>query len=727
MRAATAVLLRVVIAIFLSTIVSIVSGTVLVLGGLMALGQAWQKSGSGGTTWFIAVGLAAISPALAALSIRSIIRAAGATFSGTLAGAYAGAAAGLAFVYWTATHSLGFQFETLAMAVIGLACGAFIGATYRTARSRSELPWAETRWFDLASIALVLFVVGFQAFGVAERGLRDPRYVRTTIPRAGATEEPFGPAPPVAWRAETDFDLPLLASAPDGHLYRAEHYELVSMLATGAKDWRRESEADYDIDSLASVAEDGTIYTAHNSVLESYSSDGVPRWRVSAGGRVTGMSLSAEQTVYLCVGGAERKGAFVAIDRDGHERWRVPRNGPSGSTAIAVDGTIYESGKTLRAFAADGTLRWETSPARFNLNALAIGRDGTIYAEAAFEGVRAFSPDGRELWSFNGQGYTRGRDGSTFTLLVARDGTIYAAADNLYALSPNGILLWAWRGENPISDRRTAAILGDGTIVVATERGVLYGVTPQGKTKWKYAETPPDKVEPGPVKDLTVGADGTLRVHYESQILAFDPRSGPIATDGWPLPRHDPWNSGRAGAAYVILPPKPPGVSADTKQSIADLQSETQHTRVAAAEALAKGRERKSEEVVDALAAATKHPDPITRATVLASLGAVDSPRAIPAIIAALDDADPTVRGFAAAAAARTHGAAPAAVPKLISLLRSPAHAGNRYTLLLSLGMMGRDAQAALPEIERLRNDPNANVAEAARWAMAQVGSAQPH
>jgi hypothetical protein len=146
--------------------------------------------------------------------------------------------------------------------------------------------------------------------------------------------------------------------------------------------------------------------------------------------------------------------------------------------------------------------------------------DGVTYVATASEGLRAISPAGQELWKFVPKQFSGRRANRFFRPLLAGDGTVYLIADSVYALSPKGQLQWAWRGSDLI-DSGGAVILEDGTIVVATvPGGALFGITPQGKTKWRYND---EKYERA--RDLTLADDGTLRVHYQSSVVALDWRN----------------------------------------------------------------------------------------------------------------------------------------------------------------------------------------------------------
>jgi len=105
--------------------------------------------------------------------------------------------------------------------------------------------------------------------------------------------------------------------------------------------------------------------------------------------------------------------------------------------------------------------------------------------------------DGRVLWRFTMDSFLPGR-----YLATAPDGTVYAT-DNLtlYALSPNGALLWALYGAGgglPIS------LAADGTIY--TWGGGMRAIDPSGTLKWMYPAPTNGSMIAGP----NLGPDGNL-------------------------------------------------------------------------------------------------------------------------------------------------------------------------------------------------------------------------
>ena len=120
--------------------------------------------------------------------------------------------------------------------------------------------------------------------------------------------------------------------------------------------------------------------------------------------------------------------------------------GFSGNPVISTDGTIYSAGldSILIALNPDGTPRWKTSLPEIPLGPLALGPQGIIYVTDTKGGLSSFSQDGNLLWTYTTQVFGKPNHGP----IVASNGTIYYLledfrGDSLFALLPNGQLLWS--------------------------------------------------------------------------------------------------------------------------------------------------------------------------------------------------------------------------------------------------------------------------------------------
>ncbi len=162
--------------------------------------------------------------------------------------------------------------------------------------------------------------------------------------------------------------------------------------------------------------------------------------------------------------------------------------------AIADDGTIYVSTGiyiwtdygSLYAINTDGTVRWSYD-LEYNAYTPVIGNDGTIYIQDFHNKTYAVTPNGTLKWTFSDFDnpmhiwYDMGQR----VPAVASDGTIYVAADGLYAVNPEtGARLWRF---NPLPGkccRQSPVIAEDGTIYIFIHQSDFYAVNPDGTQKW---------------------------------------------------------------------------------------------------------------------------------------------------------------------------------------------------------------------------------------------------
>lgn len=121
----------------------------------------------------------------------------------------------------------------------------------------------------------------------------------------------------------------------------------------------------------------------------------------------------------------------------------------------------------------------------------------------------------------------------------------------------------------------------------------------------------------------------------------------------------------------------------------------------------------------DALAALQADGDKDVRAAALGALGGLGEVRALPLLLAGLDDPDPAVR---VAAASAIMGFGPAARSTVPALLARPkdADSGVRATLLSTLAALGDPA--AVPALRAGLHDAEGSVRSLAAYALGQIG-----
>ena len=208
-------------------------------------------------------------------------------------------------------------------------------------------------------------------------------------------------------------------------------------------------------------------------------------------------------------------------------RWRADLGDLVWATPAVGDGVVYAGSDADAIVALDartGSLRWRmpTGPcktkrkvgpegARCDVDGIALAPDGTIYAAA--DGLYALRPDGSLKWRFSPSGAHCGSHPA-----IADDGTIYIGCqdDVLYAVTPDGQKKWDLRTGDDVDS--SPAIGPDGTIYVGSDDKKLWAVSPEGNLR--YALITGGAVRSSPA----IGADGSVYFgSFDGQLYALAP------------------------------------------------------------------------------------------------------------------------------------------------------------------------------------------------------------
>jgi HEAT repeat protein len=160
----------------------------------------------------------------------------------------------------------------------------------------------------------------------------------------------------------------------------------------------------------------------------------------------------------------------------------------------------------------------------------------------------------------------------------------------------------------------------------------------------------------------------------------------------------------------------PPEVLAAVERALED-PSERVRERAARALELSRERSEKARSALESL----RSSDPRERLAAMSALKELGraAVHAVPALLLALDDSDPTVRRVAALALGAT-GAEPGVVDRLARALTDP-EAWVREVVAKTLGGLGCRARAAEEALTRATQDRSTTVQNAARQALDQV------
>jgi outer membrane protein assembly factor BamB len=251
---------------------------------------------------------------------------------------------------------------------------------------------------------------------------------------------------------------------------------------------------------------------------------------------------SHDKSVY----GAQSDGAISWRKPTQDLVWCAPALGPGGVAYIGSD-----DDRLYALDAADGTLKWQFTAgpcrtavgfgpeaARCDVDGVTVAPDGTIYAIA--DGLYALSPDGTLKWKFS-PGHTH----CAAAPAVGADGTVYFGChdDALYAIDAQGQKRWEFRAQDDIDS--PPAVGADGTIYFGSDDKKLYALTSAGVLKWALATG--GAVRSGPA----IAGDGTVYVgSFDTNLYAVRP-NGSVA---WTLRTADRiLSSPMIDAAGVVL------------------------------------------------------------------------------------------------------------------------------------------------------------------------------
>jgi len=220
--------------------------------------------------------------------------------------------------------------------------------------------------------------------------------------------------------------------------------------------------------------------------------------------------------------------SVYAVDRAGKILWRHPTSDLVwGSPALGPGGVAYVGSDDDHLYAfnlADGDVRWTFTAgpcrvstgvgpegARCDVDGVTVAPDGTVYASA--DGLYALTPEGKLKWKF-APSVTH----CAGTPAVGGDGTVYVGCydDALYAVGPDGVQRWSFRTGDDVDS--SPAVSPDGIVYVGSDDHKLYALGPGGVLRWAVNTGGPVRSSPA------IAADGTVYVgSFDGALYAVRP------------------------------------------------------------------------------------------------------------------------------------------------------------------------------------------------------------
>ena len=256
-------------------------------------------------------------------------------------------------------------------------------------------------------------------------------------------------------------------------------------------------------------------------------------------------------------------GVFYAISSFGQLEWTntLGAQGSCGAAAVGPDGTIYVPSTgfngngpvSLYGFNPDGSIKVQTLTTSGDFSRLAIDSDGSIYVSGP-EGVYGFAPGGASVsWKYWWTPfYFDPIEGGP---VIGANATLYyqyQSVSNFVAAQSSAGNPGFWSIPFPLTsvpEYSTPAVAADGTLYLGSSSN-LYALSPNGSVLWTF-----------PTGDLvysppTIGNDGTVYVGSLNGNFYAIPGSAPLANTPWPKFGRDLQNSGNAGGVLSVpLPP----------------------------------------------------------------------------------------------------------------------------------------------------------------------------
>jgi hypothetical protein len=254
-----------------------------------------------------------------------------------------------------------------------------------------------------------------------------------------------------------------------------------------------------------------------------------PLWTLPlSGAYLDSPAIGADGTIY--VGGS---GVVEAVNPDGGVIWSYAADdaGLFQSTPIvAADGTLRAvdlASGTLVLLSLDGGAFVSSAPLTYEGNSgygvrggPTLAPDGTMYASDVDSDVLGFDTSG--MVSF----YVHGVSQDYVIPSIGAGGTIYAAEESVFALSPAGTVSWT-APTKATQQMASVSIAVDGTLrAVSPMEGFVFSFDADGGALWSVTTPAQQMTQPA----IAVGDDGTTYMGHINGISAISSAGGDAGT-----------------------------------------------------------------------------------------------------------------------------------------------------------------------------------------------------